>query len=253
MRVKATLLCVVCLVIGVIGCGDTEPDRTVNSVAVTGNSSVSVDATTQLAAAATFSNGDVENVTSSSAWTSSNEAVATVSVGLVTGRGVGSANINATYQGVAGSPLGLQVTPSTSLNADFRMVVDEAVIAAIKSVIPTANVPPNQCPITGINVTNPQQGPTANYLGCVFDAGTSTPAGGITSYEWEFPVGGRTATGVTVSGRTIGLGCGNPPGAPFPLTTGGYQRTIRLTVVGPGGVRSQPRDLPITFTVVGVC
>jgi hypothetical protein len=214
---------------------------------------VSVGATTQLAANASFTNGDVENVTSSSTWTSSNEAVATVSAGLVTGRGVGSANINATYQNLAAPPVGLQVTPSTALNADFSMVVDEAVVAAIKSVFPAANIPANQCPITGLNVANPQQGPTANYLGCIFDASTSTPVGGITSYEWEFPVGGRAATGVTVSGRTIGLSCGNPPGAPFPLTTGGYQRTIRLTVVGPGGVRSQPRDLPITFTVVGVC
>src|SRR5438552_164473 len=76
------------------------PSPSLSSVAVTG---VDVDEGTseQFTAAAHFSDGSNQSVTSQATWQSSNMSVATVSNGgLVTGVTAGSSDIRATYQGV---------------------------------------------------------------------------------------------------------------------------------------------------------
>ena len=60
-------------------------------------------ATQQLTATVTFSSGTTMDVTDECTWTSSDEAVATVSEsGLVTAAGVGECTVTATYQGLSG-------------------------------------------------------------------------------------------------------------------------------------------------------
>lgn len=86
----------------------------------------------QFTATALFFDGTVQDVTSSAVWTSSNEAVATVSNstgthGLATAVDTGTASINADFGGVAGSAaltvrspelMSLQVTPANSVIAN---------------------------------------------------------------------------------------------------------------------------------------
>jgi hypothetical protein len=76
---------------------------TVSTIAVTGLVPA-VGSTAQFTATATFASGSTQDVSSTSTWTSSNTAVATVSSsGLVTAVGAGSATIQASYSGVAGT------------------------------------------------------------------------------------------------------------------------------------------------------
>jgi 6-phosphogluconolactonase (cycloisomerase 2 family) len=79
------------------------------SIAVTPAApSITKGITVQLTATGTFSDGTMENLTTSADWSSSSTTVATVdntlgSPGLVTGTGVGSATITATQEGVSGA------------------------------------------------------------------------------------------------------------------------------------------------------
>src|ERR1700730_4140564 len=71
------------------------------ALAVTGPSSLSVGHTAQLTAIFTSTSGARQDVTAQAIWQSSNIVAATVSsMGLVTARGFGAANITATYQGL---------------------------------------------------------------------------------------------------------------------------------------------------------
>jgi uncharacterized protein YjdB len=80
------------------GCS-TTPSPTLKSVAITGPP-VAVGATAQFVATATFTDGTTQNVTSTSTWSSSNTAVATVNAaGVVTGVADGTSSITANYQG----------------------------------------------------------------------------------------------------------------------------------------------------------
>ena len=94
------------LILGVIAaaCGSTSTSpTTVSSIAVTGAAPV-VGATAQFTAIATMSNGTTQDVTSLSAWSSSNTGAATVSsTGVVTGVGEGAATVQATYLSVTGT------------------------------------------------------------------------------------------------------------------------------------------------------
>jgi hypothetical protein len=75
---------------------------TVSAVTVTSGSRTS--STIQLAASARMSDGNVRDVTNTSAWQSSNSALATVSsAGLVTFFGSGDVDVRATYQNVSGT------------------------------------------------------------------------------------------------------------------------------------------------------
>jgi hypothetical protein len=71
-------------------------------VTVNGAASL-VGASTQFSATATFADGGTQDVTTQSTWQSSNTSVVTVTSGLVTAIGAGTASVSATYQGVIGS------------------------------------------------------------------------------------------------------------------------------------------------------
>lgn len=60
-------------------------------------------ASEQLTATVTLSSGATQNVTSQATWASSDEAVATVSGGLVTAVAVGTCEVTATYEGLSGT------------------------------------------------------------------------------------------------------------------------------------------------------
>lgn len=93
------------------GPSDT-PSRTLTGVAVSGTTSVSEGATTQLTATAQYSDSTTETVTSQATWTSSNPSVATVSAtGLLTAVRTGTVDVTATFQNMAGRRT-MQVAPA---------------------------------------------------------------------------------------------------------------------------------------------
>lgn len=103
LRSLTALAAIIAVACGSSGKNPTGPSTTatVSAITVTG---VSTSATTfQLTATAQLSDGTSQNVTSSSAWSSSNGLVATVSGGLVTVLASGDVDIRATYQNVSGS------------------------------------------------------------------------------------------------------------------------------------------------------
>ena len=83
----------------------TTPTPTVSAVSVSGNTSFTDRGqTSQFTATAILSNGLMQDQTRAAAWSSSNTAVASVSLtGLVTSIGSGMAQVSATYQGVSGT------------------------------------------------------------------------------------------------------------------------------------------------------
>ena len=90
---------------------------TVSSVAVTGtNSFTEKNATAQLTATATLSNGTTENRTSTATWASDNTNVAAVSgAGVVTANATGDASISATVSGVRGTrAVSVRIPPRTT-------------------------------------------------------------------------------------------------------------------------------------------
>ncbi len=88
--------------------------KAISSIAVTpASASISAGATQQFTATATYSDGSTANVSSQAAWSSSDDAVATVnSTGLATGVAAGSATITASLNGTSGTAT-LTVTAST--------------------------------------------------------------------------------------------------------------------------------------------
>lgn len=64
---------------------------------------------TSLIATASFSNCSDRNVTDTVEWTSTRSSIATVSSGIVTGVGVGSANITASYESISSLPVSVDV------------------------------------------------------------------------------------------------------------------------------------------------
>jgi ABC-type glycerol-3-phosphate transport system substrate-binding protein len=99
-RQLTTLGLALAFALALTGCSSTTPSATVSSVVVTGTT-VGVGLTVQFTATATMSDGTTQNVTSAAAWQSSNPAVATVALGLVTGVTDGQTTITATYQGLS--------------------------------------------------------------------------------------------------------------------------------------------------------
>ena len=101
-----SLVLVFVLIPGIIAaaCGSTSTSpTTVSSIAVTGTAPA-VGGTAQFTAVATMSNGTTQDVTSLSAWASSNTGAATVSsTGVVTGVAEGTATVQATYLNVSGT------------------------------------------------------------------------------------------------------------------------------------------------------
>ena len=143
---------VVCVVLCFISCGDDSPptptaptvvDPPVTAPAVTltdltfkgpawfvDSSVLEVGQTVQLNLDAEYSDGSTKRVTEEAVWTSSNEPVATVDVGLVTGRDAGEFSIRASFEG------------EQAETVDFRVErPDEPVVAAtfeFEPVPPTA-------------------------------------------------------------------------------------------------------------------
>jgi hypothetical protein len=102
---------------------------TVAGLTVTGNASMPIGQSSQLQAVAQMSDGTSVTVTTSASWAAGNGAIAAVQAGLVTGQGVGSTPITATYSGHSagltavitapppGAPIvsSLSITGSTSI------------------------------------------------------------------------------------------------------------------------------------------
>ena len=88
---------------------------TLSSIAVTSNSnSTPLGQTVQYTAIGTYSNGTTANITSTVAWSSSDDGIATISnatgsVGLATPVAVGGSNITASLNGVNSTPVALTV------------------------------------------------------------------------------------------------------------------------------------------------
>ena len=94
----------------------TVTNAVLTSIAVTpGNSSIADGTTEQLTATGFYSDGSTQNLTTQVSWTSSSDAMATVSSGgQVTGTGAGSVTITATLPGV---PRVTGMTPVTVTDA----------------------------------------------------------------------------------------------------------------------------------------
>ena len=86
-----------------------QPQNTLVQVQViaTASPSIQISGTVPLSASAGYQNSSNSftstDVTNSASWTTSNAAIATVNKGLVTGTGVGSVTISATFGGKSGS------------------------------------------------------------------------------------------------------------------------------------------------------
>jgi len=76
--------------------GDTPVEPVLESIAITGDNTVDVGSTTNLTATGTYDDESTEDLTATATWASSDEEVATVDAGVVTGVAAGSANITAT-------------------------------------------------------------------------------------------------------------------------------------------------------------
>jgi hypothetical protein len=88
---------------GPSGVGGGGTTRTLQAVEIEGNAGVAQGATAQLTARARFSDGTTQDVSSQATWQSTNTAVATVSTtGVVSGVGLGTADISALYQAQTG-------------------------------------------------------------------------------------------------------------------------------------------------------
>ena len=98
------------------------------SIAVTpAQPSVANGTTVQLTATGTFSDRTTQDLTASAIWTSSSNAIATVSSGgLVRGTGVGSATITATQAGVSGATI---VTVTTAVLSSITITPTNTSIA----------------------------------------------------------------------------------------------------------------------------
>jgi uncharacterized protein YjdB len=107
---------------GVSGFATLTVTPTILKIVVSPNSAnITVGATQQFAATATYSDGTTKDVTATAAWTSATPATATVnSAGLATGVATGSTNINASLNSISGSAtlsvktLTITVTPNAA-------------------------------------------------------------------------------------------------------------------------------------------
>ena len=196
---------------------------TVSAVAVTGGAALGVGQTTQMTATATLSSGGIQDVTATSTWASSAPAVATVAAGLVQGLTAGATSITAVFQGVGSAGKTVQVSAAPVVQAAFTVTPDARLGSN-----------PGQCPID--TVVNPG----FNTLLCTFNATSSTPSAGITSYSWEIPDGGQAFSGAILPSGSM-IACSS--------FGGGGTRQVRLKVVAPGGNSSISIDVTFVKSV----
>jgi uncharacterized protein YjdB len=110
------------------------PGPTVQSISISGNTTIDAGQSTQLTATAAMSDGSSQNVTTTAAWSTSNPTIAVVSRGLVTGLAVGTvtisanqggktAQVNVVVQNGGGPPP--QTVQSLSISGDTSLLVNE--------------------------------------------------------------------------------------------------------------------------------
>ena len=174
--------------------------KTLASIAVTPlNPSISVGATQQLTATATYSDQTTANVTTAVSWMSANAAFATVSsAGLATGVAAGSTSVTASLGGITGS--------------------DTLKVAAVqqKTLASIAVTPPNASFSVGVTQ---QLAATATYS-------DGTTANVTTAVSW-ISANAAIAT-VNPAGVAMGVGTGSTS---ITASLSGVSRTDMLTVV----------------------
>jgi hypothetical protein len=203
---------------------DERPSKTLNSVTVSGASTVTVGQTVQFSATANFSDNSTENVTTTATWESSNTGLATVSnTGVATGIAAGSVEIRARSQNATGTaPL------------------------LVNAVVP----PPDPNPIARFSVMGPQANDVdtcrlsaGGDIDCTFNGSASTggSGGNINQWSWRFDVGGNSGGPIARDSATF-----NPstdcPGyfkVKPPQTGPGFtQMVVKLIVRNAAGVFS---------------
>jgi uncharacterized protein YjdB len=102
---------IVCLIFGLIGCGQTIPTLKIVSISITppAQAQLLVGTNTSLDAVATYTDGSTSGIVLGVTWTSDNTSIATVDAGTVTGIADGTANIKATFAGISSAPFQLTV------------------------------------------------------------------------------------------------------------------------------------------------
>ena len=199
---------------------EPAPAPTVTNVSVAGSTSLERDATVQMTATATQSDGTTMNVTDRATWSSDNVSVATVtSTGRVTGQSPGAATIIALYEGVGGS---LLVT-----------VTDPTPLPAFAS---GAGVVINEFRARGLN------GARDEFVELRNDSADSVNIGG-----WE--LWGSNASGTTSNRRNIPSSVVLGPGCHYPLGnshSSGYKgptdATFGTGFTGNGGLAIRKPD-----------
>ncbi len=205
-RIKLIFIALPIALILIAGCGTTTtststPTKSLSSISITAqNPSITVNATEQFTATGNYSDGSTANLSSSVAWASSNQAVATVTeTGVATGVAAGSTTITAAMSGVTGSAT-LTVT---------------AAIVTITSIAVSPTTP---------SITT---GATQQFTATATYSNGST--GNVTtSATWA----SSNTTAATVN--SAGLATGNSPGSTtISATVSGTSGSTALTVVAP--------------------
>ena len=106
----------------------------------TDNPVLDVGETVQLNLDADYSDGSTKRVTEEATWTSSNEQVATVTAGLVTGAGVGEASVQAGFE-------------TLDVAIDFRVEMDEPTLGFAFEPVPPATITRGDAGHFRVNIT----------------------------------------------------------------------------------------------------
>ena len=198
------------------GCGSAGPPSgegsfmivnavTLQSIMVTGPSTIVAGQSGQYTATGRFSNGSSSNITVTAAWATSNSGVAApIGPGLFSAMGVGNATISAGLQGITGSTAVQVVQPRASFS-DHRPATIPPAKAGECMWTPGANQP--------------------NHLRCTFDGSASVPDNA--TYAWEIPLGVPNGNTETVNGTSLSFGCGTPFGPDAHKRT---SSNVKLTV-----------------------
>jgi hypothetical protein len=179
---------------------------------------------------------------------SSNSGAATVPTSVTISQG----NTTAAFTVTVTTAAAANVTITGTLGATTRtanLAINAVPIVATFRVIPDANTiaTGQQCEVQAIPAPG---GGSTNLMKCTFDAGASTPQGGITQYIWRFPQVNNvlTFTRTTPTLSNIGLGCGS-------FGTGNVgtvaERDVTLEVVTPNG--NAEVTIRVTFIRNGPC
>jgi hypothetical protein len=132
--------------------------------------------------------------------------------------------ISAVFKGVTRTAT-LTVNPVPTVRAEFTY-----------GPLAGTSPPPGQCTATRVNNSG-----AGNFLRCEFNASSSTPNPGITSYSWQFPGATAPVTGIIVS----------DPIVPCGTFAAVVERVVTLTVMAPQGTNAISKT--ITFQKVNEC